>query len=59
MDVKEEIRATLARLQEMLDALQSGKFHIGAPSEGRTEAKIADLRRQISQYRSILDKQHA
>jgi hypothetical protein len=34
MDVKEEIRATLARLQEMLDALQSGKFHIGARPRG-------------------------
>jgi len=41
----------------MLHALQSGHLHIGGPFDGRTEAKIADLRRQIAQYQSILDKQ--
>jgi hypothetical protein len=48
MDVNEEIRATLARLRELLDALQSGNFQIGTTSERRRETKIADLRRQIA-----------
>jgi hypothetical protein len=57
MDVNEEIRATLARLRELLDALQSGNFQIGTTSERRRETKIADLRRQIARYQSILDRQ--
>jgi hypothetical protein len=59
MNVKDWIKAKVAELQEMLGALQSGHLHIGEPFEGRTEAKIADLRRQIAQYQSILDKQQA
>jgi ATP phosphoribosyltransferase len=52
----DEIRAKLVEAQEMLEAMQSGKLHIGLPFEGRTEAKIYDLRRQIAEYQSILDK---
>jgi hypothetical protein len=55
----DDIRAKLDEAQEMLDVLQSGNLHIGRPFEGRTEAKIADLRRQIAEYQSILDKRDA
>ena len=55
----DEIRAKLAEAQEMLEALQSGKLHIGRPFEGRTEAKMFDLRRKIAEYQSILDKNNA
>jgi hypothetical protein len=51
-----DIEAKLAEAREFLAALQSGNLHIGAPSEGRTEAKIADLQRQIAEYQAILDK---
>ena len=57
MNGKDEIKAKVAQLQEMLEALQNGRLYIGAPFEGRTEVKIADLSRQIAQYQSILDKQ--
>ncbi len=59
MDVKDEIDATLVKLREMLKALESGDLHIDAPFKGRTEAKVADLRRQIAQYQALLDKQYA
>ena len=55
----QEIRAKMAEAQEFLKALESGNLHIGQPLEGRTEAKIADLRRQIAMYQSILDKRRA
>jgi len=54
-----EIETKLAEAQEMLEGLQSGHLHVGGPFEGRTEAKIHDLRRQIAEYQSILDKRHA
>ena len=38
---------------DFLTAPQSGILHIGHPSEGRTEAKIADLRRQIAIWQSL------
>jgi hypothetical protein len=59
MSGDDEIRAKLVEAQEMLEALQSGNLHIDHPFEGRTEAKIYDLRRQIAEYQSILDKRHA
>jgi hypothetical protein len=55
----EDIRARLAEDEDFLTALQSGNLHIGRPSEGRTEAKIADLRRQIAIWQSILAKRRA
>ena len=54
-----DIEARLAEAQEMLEGLQSGNLYIGQPFEGRTEAKIHDLRRQIAEYQSILDKDNA
>jgi hypothetical protein len=59
MSWNDEIKAKLVEAEEMLEALQSGNLHIGRPFEGRTEAKIYDLRRQIAEYQSILDRRHA
>ena len=59
MNYIDEIKAEQVELTEMLEALHGGNLHIGAPFEGRTEAKIADLRRQIAQYQAMIDKQHA
>jgi len=54
-----DIRTKLAESEAFLEGLLSGKLQIGPPSEGRTEAKIADLRRKIADYKSVLDRQHA
>jgi len=54
-----DIEAELAEAQEFLRGLESGNLHIGQPFEGRTEAKIADLKRQIATYEAILEKQGA
>jgi len=55
----EEIQAKLEEAQDFLRALESGNLHIGAPHEGRTEAKMHDLKRQIAMYESILEKRDA
>jgi hypothetical protein len=55
----EDINAKLAEAEEHLKGLESGALHIGAPYEGRTEAKILDLKRQIAMYQSILEKRDA
>jgi hypothetical protein len=39
--------------------MESGRVHLGAPFEGRTEAKIFDLRLQAAEWQSILDKRNA
>lgn len=55
----EDIKARLAEDEDFLTALQSGKLHIGHPPGGRTEAKIADLQRQIAIWQSLLVKRRA
>jgi hypothetical protein len=55
----DEIRAKLIEAQDMLEALQGGQLHIGNSFEGRTEAKMYGLRRQIAMYESMLDKSSA
>ena len=55
----EDIKARLAEDEDFLTALQSGNPHIGHSSEGRTEAKIANLRRQIAIWQSLLVKRRA
>jgi hypothetical protein len=52
----DDIEAKLIEAQEMLAALEGGNLHIGRPFEGRTEAKMYDLRRKIAEYQAILDK---
>ncbi len=46
-----------ADMQEMLDALEGGKIHIGNPWEGRTEAKIAELRHKISNLNQLIESE--
>jgi hypothetical protein len=58
-DSDEAIKAKIAECQTFLEALESGNLHIGAPFEGRTEARIDDLKRKIAMYQSILDKRQA
>jgi len=58
-DSDEAIKAQIAECQMFLGALESGNLHIGAPYEGRTEARIDDLKRRIAMYQSILEKRHA
>ena len=49
------IKVQLSEAQDMLAALEGGHIHIGGPFEGRTEAKIADLKRQIATYERIIE----
>jgi hypothetical protein len=51
-----DIRAKMADAQGFLEALEGGNAHIGTPFEGRTEAKIQELQRQIAVYQSVIDK---
>jgi hypothetical protein len=54
-----DIRAKMADAQGFLEALEGGNVHIGTPFEGRTKAKIQELRRQIAMYQSVIDERHA
>jgi hypothetical protein len=58
-DSSEAIQAKIAENQEFIVALEGGHLHIGAPHEGRTEAKIFDLKRENNMWQSILDKRNA
>lgn len=51
-----DIQAKLAESQEMLEGLLSGNLYLGSPYEGRTEAKIAHLRRDIARYELLLKR---
>ena len=54
-DRVEALKAKQAEMKDMLDALETGKIHIGNPWEGRTEAKIGDLQRKISDYQLLIE----
>jgi hypothetical protein len=58
-DSDQALEAKIAEALEQLEALESGGLHLGAPFEGRTEAKIFDLQRQIAMWQSILDRRNA
>ena len=49
----------MADAQGFLEALEAGNVHIGTPFEGRTEAKIQELRRQIAMYQSLIAEHQA
>lgn len=53
-----DIRTKMADAQGFLEALEGGNSHIGTPFEGRTEAKIQELRRQIARYQLVIDQRH-
>jgi hypothetical protein len=55
----EDIKARLAEDEDFLTALQNGNLDIGHPSEGRTEAKMAELQRQIAFWQFLLVKRRA
>ncbi len=54
-----DIRTKMADAQGFLEALEGGNSHIGTPFEGRTEAKIQELRRQIAMYQSVIAERQA
>ncbi|MGA9949669.1 MAG: hypothetical protein WBQ24_15575 [Xanthobacteraceae bacterium] len=54
-----DIRTKMADAQGFLEALEAGNVHIGTPFEGRTEAKIQELRRQIAMYQSLIAEHQA
>jgi hypothetical protein len=54
MDENGDIRAKLADALAKVEILQSAN-HIGLPFERQMEAKLYILRRQIAEYRSILE----
>jgi hypothetical protein len=49
----------LAAMKDMLEALETGKINIGNPWEGRTEAKIYDLRRKTAEHDLLIEKHDA
>jgi hypothetical protein len=58
-DSDEALRAKIAENEKFIEALESGGAHIGLPYEGRSEAKVLDLKRQNAMWQSILDKRDA
>jgi transcription elongation GreA/GreB family factor len=54
--VDEEIRAQLTEAREILKALEVSNLDLGGERQGRTEARVQELRRQIAMYQSILEK---
>jgi hypothetical protein len=52
----EAIKARVTETKKILAALENGSSHIGLPFEGRSKATMADLRRQIIMYESILER---
>lgn len=58
-DGDEAIKGKIAEAKEWLEGLESGKLHIGAPFEGRTEARVFALKRDIAMWQSILDRRNS
>ncbi len=58
-DHVETLKTEQGEMKDMLEALETGRIHIGNPWEGRTEAKIGDLRRKISDYQLLIEKNDA
>jgi hypothetical protein len=55
----EDLRAKRLEMSEMLEALEGGHLHIGNPWEGRTEARMHDLRRKIAECDALIEKNDA
>ncbi len=58
-DSDDAIKAKMDENDDFIRTLESGNVHLGAPFEGRAEAKIHDLKRQNAIWQLILDKRHA
>ena len=55
----EGLRAKRIELQDELAGYEAGRLYIGNRSEGRTEAKMQDLRRKIAEYDLLIEKNDA
>ncbi len=55
----DNLKAEQADMIAMLEALEAGKIYIGNPWEGRTEAKMYDLRRKIHDLQLLIEKNDA
>ena len=58
-DSDEALKMSIAYAKKQLGALESGDLTPGLPFEGRTEARIYDLKRKIAMWRSIMDQRDA
>ena len=58
-DSDEALKTSIAGAEEQLGALESNDLTLGLPFEGRTEARIYDLKRKIAMWRSIMDQRAA
>jgi len=55
----EGLRAKRIELQDELAGYETGRLYIGNRSEGRTDAKMHDLRRKIAEYDLLIEKDDA
>jgi len=55
----EGLRAKRIELQDELAGYETGRLYIGNRSEGRTDAKMHDLRRKIAEYDRLIEKNDA
>jgi len=53
----QDLQAEQLEWKEQLEALETGKLHIGNPWEGRTEEKMHDLRRKIAEHQSLIERE--
>jgi hypothetical protein len=55
----EGLRAKRIELQDELAGYETGRLYIGNRWEGRTDAKMYDLRRKIAEYDRLIEKNDA
>jgi hypothetical protein len=55
----EGLRAKRIELQDELAGYETGRLYIGHRGEGRTDAKMYDLRRKIAEYDRLIEKNDA
>jgi hypothetical protein len=55
----ENLWAKRIELQDELAGFETGRLYIGNPWEGRTDAKMRDLRREIAEYDLLIEKNDA
>ena len=56
MALIDDLRAKRAELADELAALETGQLHIGNPWEGRTEARMHDIRRKLAECELQIEK---
>ena len=55
----EDLRLKRRELQDELAGFEAGRLYIGNRWEGRTDAKMHDLRRKIAEYDMLIEKNDA